>query len=144
MDDLAWKQAEMSRELKSARTWLLVVTLLQLAVGVVQLYVMKLPNGLADAPPELAWLKTKLTIATFVPAAIMGGLWLYSKQKPKLCLILALITFWTVHLWWMAQDSGNAYRGILIKILFTLALIKGIRSASRSEELSKELGKVFE
>ena len=43
-----------------------------------------------------------------------------------------------------ADDPSQLYRGILIKIIFTVLLIKGIRSASRSEALSKELGKVFE
>ena len=33
---------------------------------------------------------------------------------------------------------------IIIKIFFTLALINGLKSASRAESLHKELGEVFE
>jgi hypothetical protein len=145
MEDLAWKQAEMTRELKSARTWLIVVGAIQFAMDLLILHVLQMPTGLGNATdPVLVDIRTRYTIYAAVLFAAFVGLWIYSKQKPKLCLILALVVFWGVHLWVIAQDPENAYRGIIIKVLFTMALIKGIKSASRSEELSKELGKVFE
>ena len=145
MEDLAWKQAEMSRELKSARTWLIVVGIIQFVMDLLILHVLKMPTGLGDArDPALVSIRNEYTIYAAVLFAAFVALWIFSKKKPKLCLILALVVFWGVHLWAMAQDPSNAYRGIIIKILFTAALIKGIKSASRSEELSRELGKVFE
>lgn len=145
MEDLAWKRAEMSRELRAARTWLLVVACIGLGMDMLFLYVLKLPQGLGDATlPEHVALRTKGTILSLILFGAFVALWIFSKQKPKLCLTLALVVFWGVHLWAMTQDPENAYRGIILKVLFTAALIKGIKSAGRSEELSRELGKVFE
>jgi hypothetical protein len=145
MEDLAWKQAEMTRELRTARIWLIVVGLIQFTFDMVQLHVLNMPTGLGDATdPRLVAIRNEYTIYAAILLAVFIALWFFSKQKPKLCLILALVVFWGVHLYVIAQNPEAAKQGIIIKILFTAALIKGIKSASRSEELSKELGKVFE
>lgn len=67
-----------------------------------------------------------------------------ARVKPVLGCVLALVAFWGIQLYAAAQPGGSIAQGILVKILFTAALIKGIKSASRAEQLQSELGKVFE
>lgn len=138
------KQQEMNTELRRARTWLIVVGALMFAFDMILFYVVPMPTGLADIPPEFHSLRTKYAIYSVILFAAFIGLWIFSKHKPKLCLILGLCLFWGVQLWGMTQDSSQIYKGLIIKILFTLALIRGIKSASRAEDLRAELGKVFE
>jgi hypothetical protein len=141
MEDLAGRQHEAAREVRSARLCLLVVTLLQLAAELIFLYVLKLPNGLADAPAKYQTPALVFALAFF---AVFATLWVLSKRWPKICLILALVLFWAIQLLASLEDASQLYKGILIKIIFSVLLIKGIRSASRGEALGKELGRVFE
>jgi hypothetical protein len=69
----------------------------------------------------------------------------FTKQKPKLCLILGLVIFWGLQLYGAMDDPSLLFKGLLLKIFFTAALIKGLQAASQVERLNAELvGKVFE
>jgi len=138
------KQAEMNKELRAARTWLIVVGFIMFVFDMILIYAIPVPNGLADAPPQYDSLKTKLLFIDLGVLAAFIALWFFSKRKPKLCLILGLCLFWAIHIFNAIEDPSNIYKGIVIKVLFTLALIKGIKSAGRAEDLRAELGKVFE
>lgn len=143
MDDLDVKRLEMTRELRAARTWLLVVALLMFAFDMIFTLAVKMPSGLADAPAE--YKNTTIGLAIFILACFLV-LWFFSKLKPKLCLTIALLLYWVIQIGGAAYsgDMSILYKGIIIKVLFTMALVKGIKSAGRAERLNEEIHRVFE
>ena len=138
------KRALMTKELRTARTWILAVGVIEAVVATIMFYV-QIPQG---ADPDL------VAIASHIVWAVAGGylvifflLFLLAFKKPLLACVLALVAFWGIEIAAGAYTGDVAavlYKGILIKALFTMALIKGIQSAKRGEDLSAELGQVFE
>jgi hypothetical protein len=86
-------------------------------------------------------------LALAIDAGVLAAfvtLGIFVPRKPRLCMITGLVLFWAIQLA-SAWDNPKALtQGIVVKVLFTLALWKGLQSASRAQSLSKELGKVFE
>jgi hypothetical protein len=88
--------------------------------------------------------KTRLTALSAAIFAAFIALWWFAKAKPRLCLGLGLAVFWGVHLVAAIDDSPSLFRGILIKFFFTVAPVRGLRSAGRAQDLRAHLGEVFE
>jgi hypothetical protein len=135
------KQAELTDELRRARNWILGVGILMVIVDQIIFAVMVpsyAPEDLVREARNTLFLIDGLVLAFFV------GMYILAKHKPVMGCTLALLGFWAVQLYAAAQPGGSITQGILIKILFTMALVKGIKSASRAEQLQSELGKVFE
>jgi len=42
------------------------------------------------------------------------------------------------------SDWSQVFRGLIVKVLFTMALWKGFKSASRAQDLTRDLERVFE
>jgi hypothetical protein len=68
----------------------------------------------------------------------------YTPRKPRLCLSLGLALFWTIQLIDAVIDPANLTRMPLLKIFFTIALIRGLKSASDAVKIDERLGEVFE
>lgn len=94
--------------------------------------------------PEVDKIRNQLFMIDGIVLAFFVGMFFLAKYKPVMGCVLALIGFWGVQLWAAAQEGGSITNGIVIKVLFTMALVRGIKSASRAEQLQSELGKVFE
>jgi hypothetical protein len=131
-------RAEMNKELRRARGWLLAVGIVMFVVSLIQIYA---DRSTADLDPT----------AKHIAAAIMGviliaflALWWFAKRKPKLCLSLGLALYWGLQIWNAFYDPATIYQGIVLKFLFTAALVKGIASAGRVEVLREQVVKVFE
>lgn len=140
MED-AGKQLELTQELRRARNWILGVGILMVVVDQILFAVMVpsyAPSDLVREARNQLFLIDGLVLAFFV------GMYFLARVKPVLGCVLALIGFWGVQLWAASQEGGSITNGIIVKVLFTMALIKGIKSASRAEQLQSELGKVFE
>jgi len=130
-------QTELNDELRRARRWLLIVGILMFVFDMAMTW--SIPAEQADRSMQKVITLIDLGIlATFV------ALWWFAKQRPKLCLILGLVVFWGLQIFAAINDPSQLYKGILIKILFTAALIRGLKSADRVEYLRKDLEKVFE
>jgi hypothetical protein len=74
------------------------------------------------------------------------ALWWFAKTYPKVCCVLALVGFWGLQIGVavLANDFESLFRqGIILKILFTIALVNGIKSGARAQHLKEELEKVF-
>ena len=140
--DNASKQLELTQELRRARYWILGVGIVMFVFDQIsfQLQVSKL-NASGPLVDEL---RNKLLMIDGVMLAFFVGMFFLARVKPVIACVLALIGFWGLHLWVASQDGGSIAQGILMKVFFTIALVKGIKSASRAEQLQTELGKVFE
>ena len=99
----------------------------------------------AGAPEDLvSKARSQLFMIDGIVLAFFVGMYFLARVKPVIGCVLALIGFWGIQIWAASQDGGSITNGIIVKILFTMALVKGIKSASRAEQLQSELGKVFE
>ena len=135
--DLEGMRSELSKELRTARGWILGVGAFMFIMDMVFIH-----GVYADDLPS-AW-KNRLTIISGVIFAVFIGLFFFAKHQPKLACILALVAFWGLQLYNASQDPDSLTKGVVIKVLFTLALVKGIKSGGRAEELRGEIAKVFE
>lgn len=140
MDDSA-KRIELTQELRRARNWILGVGILMVVVDQIMFAVM-VPRG-AD-PDLVSKVRNQLFLIDGLVLAFFVGMYFLARVKPVIGCVLALIGFWAIQLYAASQPGGSITQGIVIKILFTLALVRGIKSASRAEQLQSELGKVFE
>ena len=129
-------RAEFNAELRSARRWLLVVGLLMFAMDLLYIYVLN--NDLTQEGKN---------IITAISAGILGifvALWWFAQKKPRLCLGLGLVVFWGLQIFNAIDDPSMIFKGLIVKILFTVALVKGLQSAGRAELLRAQLVQVFE
>jgi len=130
------KKIELTAELRKARGWILAVGLIMFTMDMIMIYAVY-----GDRLPQV-W-KNKLTMYDAIILGYFVALWWFAQYKPKLCCILALVGFWGLHLYLASIDPSSLAKGIILKILFTVALINGLKSASRAESLQKELADVF-
>jgi hypothetical protein len=131
------KQAEMSKELTNARRALLAVGIIMFVMDMIFIQGVY-ADRLAASDRNL------LTAVSAGVLAVFVALFVFAKQRPRLCLTLGLVIFWGIQIFNMVQDPKAITQGILLKIFFTLALVKGLKSANRAEELKRELEHVFE
>jgi hypothetical protein len=131
---------EMTVELRRARTWILAVGIIMFSVDMFMTYSVN-----SRLIPDY-W-KTRILIIDLVVLGYFVTCWIIAGSKPKLACILALVGFWGMHIaisMWANDMSLLFKNGPLMKILFTLALVRGLKSAQRAEELQKQLAQVFE
>lgn len=117
------------KNLKTARIYLYIVAALQIGVGAYQY------SKAAD--PELGfWLGG-------IPAAL-GVLFLlfaiWSYKKPAIAFMTALIVFVVAHIATMVADPSYIYKGIILKVLVVMALVKGFKDAKEVEKLRESAG----
>lgn len=131
------RRAELNSELRKARGWLIGVGIFMFVLDMVFVY------GVQKDELPSEW-KTRITlISAGIMCTFFGLAWLTSR-KPRLGLILGLVVFWGIHIVNAAVDPKTLTQGIVLKIFFTLALVRGLKNASRAEDLREELGRVFE
>ncbi len=135
--DNAQLRAEMTKELRSARNALIVVGILMVVFDVLLIQILQ----------RDAWDSTTRNIALSLDVFILGvflGLAYYVPRKPRLCLTTGLIFFWAIQLFGAYDDPASLMKGIIVKVLFTLALVKGLQSAGKAQVMKRELERVFE
>jgi hypothetical protein len=130
------KQLEMTTELRRARGWILGVGIVMFAFDMIYLYALH-SNDLADP------IKARIAMYSLGVLAFFIAMFFLCWWRPVLACVLALCGFWALHIYLAMNDGTTIFQGILMKVLFTLALIRGIKSANRAEQLKKELAQVF-
>lgn len=118
-------------ELRKARIWMVVVGCL---IFTIDMAIMKFVIGGFDhmfVAIDVGVLVSFLALAFF------------AKYKPVLCCVLALVVYWGLQLFVASIDPSTLAQGILIKVLFTLAMVRGIKTAGHVEDLRKQLDNVF-
>jgi len=117
------------KNLKTARIYLYIIAALQIGVGIYQ-------YATANEP-ELA------LILGAIPAGIgvlFLGFAIWSYKQPVIAFMTALITFVVVHAATMILDPTAIYKGIILKILVIVALVKGFKDAREVQKLRESIG----
>lgn len=130
------QRVELTRHLRRARAWILVVGLLVFAVDMFVIYV------LWHQRITPAW-RTELTLYDTAILACFIALWWFAQHRPVLSCALALAGFWALQIFLAIIDPETLSQLFVVKVLFTFALIKGIQSARHAERLRRELEGVF-
>jgi hypothetical protein len=132
-------KTEMTAELRRARGWILAVGIIMFVVDTVLIQVVQ-----KDQIPDI-W-RTRFLVFDVVVLGYFVTLFFVAKSQPKLACVLALVGYWGLQIGvavWVGDVKALFTQGILIKILFTAALIKGLQSANRATMLKSELERVF-
>ena len=130
---------ELSDELRRARNWILGVGIMMFVIDTIMIqgvYGNRLPSE---------W-KMKLLVIDLVILGVFIGLYVLARSQPKLACVLALVGYWGLQFGvaaWTGDITSLFTQGILIKIMFTAALIRGLKSANRAVMLQSELERVF-
>jgi hypothetical protein len=130
-------RAEISKELKTARKYLIAVGILMFVMDLLIMYALQ-KDQITDEFRRLALIIDSVILAAFI------SLGLYVHKKPRFCLITGLILFWAIQLLNAYYNPKALTQGIIMKVLFTMALVKGLQSASKATVLRKDLERIFE
>jgi hypothetical protein len=123
--------------LRHARYWLVGVGVLLWVLKMVMLN-LALVGVVTTAERAIGTTIATLALGLFLVLAY------YTPRKPRLCLSLGLALFWTIQLLDALVDPANLTRMPLLKIFFTVALIRGLKSASDAVKIDQRLGQIFE
>ena len=116
------------KSLRNARIYLYIVAALQVGVGIYQY---------ANSDPEYALLIEGIPIGLGI-LFLVFAFWSY--KKPVAAFMTALITFVVVHVLTMIDDPSAIFRGIILKVLVVVALIKAYKDAVEYEKLRESIG----
>ena len=121
---------------RKARNWILGVGI---SMFVIDQLTVQVWNG--DALPT-DW-RLKFLLLDAVLLGIFIALYITARTRPLAACVTALCVFWALHLLVAVFDPTTLVNGIIVKILFTVALINGIRNANHAHKLQQELAEVF-
>lgn len=130
------KRAELTKELRTARKYLAGVAILMFVVDMVMLMAQR--EQLTSDGRNLI-----IAIDSFI-LGLFFALAYFVPRAPRFCLGAGLVLFWLIQFVAAYGDWSQVYRGLIVKILFTMALWKGFQSASKAQSLSRDLARVFE
>lgn len=115
------------KKIKNAQTTLFVLAGLFAVIGVAYYFI----SGQND-------LGFAVMITNLILAAVFLALGGWAKNKPVVALISGLVLFILVQLISIIEDPTNIVRGIIIKALVIVYLVKGLQSAIEAEKIKKE------
>ena len=116
------------KSLRNARIYLYIVAALQIGIGIYQY---------ANTDPEYALLVGGIPIGLGI---LFLGFAFWSYKKPVAAFMTALITFVAAHVLTMIDDPSSIYRGIILKVLVVVALVKAFKDAKEYEKLRESIG----
>ena len=122
----------LEKSMKNARIWLYVIAGMQLIMGIYE-------YATTD-DPFVAWLAFGIDSGI---GAIFFFLALWSRKKPKLAFTAALILYLAFNIGFMVMDPENIFKGILIKAIVVVALVKANKNARKYEEIKSSLGETI-
>ena len=120
--------APYEKSLKNARIWLYVIAGLQFAVGIFEYFT--IDDNIVAA--------IAFGIDAFVALGFLA-LALWSKKKPLVAFSIALGFYGVVLIAFTILDPSNFFKGIIIKILVIVALVKAIKDAKQYEEVKASI-----
>jgi MFS superfamily sulfate permease-like transporter len=156
---------ENAAKIGKARKWLFAIALLTMLTGVVFYFIQKAEVEkqidqariqVAGIPPDqlderfkaatgMTWqeaidhdrgMVNMLLAVNLVLGALYLVLWWWAKTKPLPAAVIALLLFITIHVINAVMQPESIYQGILVKILFTLALVRAITAANEERHLT--------
>jgi asparagine N-glycosylation enzyme membrane subunit Stt3 len=133
-DSIFLDVADMSgydKNLKTARIYLYIVAAIQIIVGIYQYVTLK------EYDEQIALLSGAIAAGLGVVFIILA---IWSYKMPSAAFLTALIIFIGAHVYTAIEDPSQIYRGIILKVLVIVALIKGFKDAKEYEQMKRTLG----
>jgi hypothetical protein len=118
---------ELTRKTKNAQITLFVLAGLFFVIGVIYYFLNK--------DSELAF---AAAITNLILAAIFLALGGWAKNKPVVSIISGLVLYILVQLISIVDDPTNIGKGIILKIIVIVYLVRGLQSAMEVEKIKKE------
>lgn len=118
---------ELARKTKNAQTTLFVLSGLFFVVGIIYYFI--------GGENDLAFVAL---ITNLILSAIFLALGGWSKNKPVAAIISGLVLYVIVQLISIVDDPVNIGKGIIVKIIVIVYLVKGLQSAMEAEKIKKE------
>jgi len=115
--------------MKNARVWLYIIAAFQAAMGIFEY------NTTDDATIGMI-----ACIIDFSIAVLFTGLALYSKKNPVTAFTTALILYIMLIAGFIALDPSNATKGVIVKVLAIIALVKANKDARKYVAIKQSLG----
>lgn len=103
---------DQKKKMKQAGTTLLVVAIIQIVVGT-------LLGGISN-------FETEQLIGIYGIGIVFFGLYFWSRKSPFPAVVAGLIIFITVHLIDGIVDPNQIYKGLIMKVIVLIFLIKGV------------------
>jgi hypothetical protein len=122
--------APYEKTLKNASIWLYVISGIQLVMGIFEYSTID--------EPEVGYIV--LAIQGFIAVTFLV-LALWSRKSPVPAFTIALVLYVLFNVLFMALDTSNIYRGIIIKIFVVIALVKANRDARKYQEIKDSIGR---
>ncbi len=115
------------KNIKNARIMLFVIAGLQLLTIFF----------LGSLPEDARWIA--IGIVVFISMVFVGlGLW--TRKEPYKALLIAIIVYGGLIIADAIFDPTTIYKGIILKVIAIVLLIKGMKNAKEAEELKKTFG----
>lgn len=116
-------------KLRQARGWILAVGIIYVVSAVMQ--VTLLPDRMADGDVVFVLaLNTGLCLVHL-------GLWWWARTAPFAAAVVALVLFVTLQIVELALDPSSIGRGVIIKVLFLVALVQAVRAGVEVQRLRR-------
>jgi len=123
-------EAVLEPKLKQARGWIL-------AIGII--YVVSAGIQIAVAGGNISSGEITFSLASAGALfAIHMGLWWWAKTAPFEAAVVALVLFVTLQVVWATLDPQTLARGLIIKVLFLVALIQAVKAGVDVQRLRRE------
>jgi hypothetical protein len=116
------------KTMKNARVWLYVIAGFQAAMGIFEY------NTAEDATIGMIACIIDVSIAI-----LFTGLALYSKKNPVTAFTTALILYIVLIAGFIALDPSNATKGVVVKVLAIMALVKANNDARKYVALKQSI-----
>jgi hypothetical protein len=130
---LAVQSAQLEMKARKAAGALLAVAILQTVFGTLLILMAKQGRGFMGIE-----LGTPVFVAVFGLAAVFFCLYLWARRKPLPAAIAGLVLFVTVHVLDAVVDPNALWRGILVKIIVIVVLVKAIQAGVQHRKLVRE------
>jgi hypothetical protein len=127
---------ECTRELRKARTCILLVGIANFVIELFVLYVIWADRVDPTWRLQLTIIDASI-LAFFVVLAVLVRRW------PVPSCVVALAGFWTGHIYLAIQQPSTLEQMFVLKVLYTIVLLKGIQSAVRAQRLQRAIQRVF-
>ena len=116
------------KKVRQARNAIYVVAAIQFVFG--------LYSGLT-APEELMY----ITLGIMMVVALMFlGLAIWANWKPYPAILIALILYCGLILLDLVYDPATIFRGIIMKVIIIIYLVKGLNNAAEARRMKQALG----
>ena len=132
----ALQAEELHKQAKSAAGALLAVAILQTLFGT---FVVMAPGLFAEMVEVEVEVGAAVYLVVYGIAVVFFGLYFWARKNPVPAAVAGLVVFLTVHLLDALADPSALIRGILVKVIIIVVLVKAIKAGARHRQLTRQI-----